>query len=117
MGVTYLTAPVTGPTGISTEVEFLIDSGAQYTLLPCDTWKDLKLEPIRTHSFRLADGTPIERELSQCQIQLSGDVMYTPVILGEPDDPQALLGAITLEEFGLMLNPFKRELVPMKMVL
>ena len=117
MGITYLTAPVTGPTGVTAEVEFLIDSGSQYTLLPYETWSDLKLKPIRTHAFRLADGTPIERQLSQCQIQLSGEVMYTPVILGEPDDPQALLGAITLEEFGLMLNPFNRALVPMKMML
>ena len=33
----------------------------------------------------------------------------------EGDEP--LLGATTLESLGLVLNPFKRELYPMRMVL
>jgi hypothetical protein len=38
------------------------------------------------------------------------------VIVGEPgDDP--LLGATTLEGFGLVLDPFRRELRPMKLPL
>ena len=38
------------------------------------------------------------------------------VILGEADD-EALLGVVTLEILGLVLNPFKRILQPMKMML
>ena len=39
---------------------------------------------------------------------------HTPVILDEPGD-EALLGNITLEILGLVLNPFTRELQPMRM--
>ena len=39
-----------------------------------------------------------------------------PVILGEPKD-EALLGSLTLEALGLVLNPFTRELMPAKLML
>jgi hypothetical protein len=38
------------------------------------------------------------------------------VIFGEETD-EPLLGATTLESLGLMLDPFKRELYPMRMML
>lgn len=117
MGVTYITATVTGPTGIKSDVRFLVDAGAQYTLLPHEVWNDIGLEAKRTERFTLVDGTLIDREISECRIELDKGEMHTPVILGHPDDEQALLGVITLEEFGLMLNPFNRELVPMKIMM
>ncbi|PIZ26181.1 MAG: aspartyl protease, partial [Chloroflexi bacterium CG_4_10_14_0_8_um_filter_57_5] len=41
---------------------------------------------------------------------------HTPVILGEPGD-EPLLGVVTLEILGLTLNPFTRQLQPMRMLL
>jgi len=117
MGVTYIEGTVQGPTGKSATVTFLIDSGAQYTLLPPDVWTGIDLSPKRTQPFRLADGSPIERSISECQITLPHGQGHTPVILGEPGDDQPLLGVVTLEELGLMLNPFNRELLPMQMML
>ena len=38
------------------------------------------------------------------------------VIFGRPGDA-ALIGAVTLEELGLMLDPLKRELRPMRLLL
>ena len=37
----------------------------------------------------------------------------TPVVLGEKED-ENLLGIVTLEIFGLILDPFKRELRPIR---
>jgi predicted aspartyl protease len=69
---------------------------------------------MEKHTFTLADGTHVERKVSECRIALNGVERHSPVILGEPgDDP--LLGAITLEVLGLVLDPFKRELRPMKL--
>ena len=39
-----------------------------------------------------------------------------PVIFGEEGD-EPLLGATTLESLGLILDPFKRRLIPMRMML
>jgi len=116
MGLTYIEGLLTGPTGKQAKVRFLVDSGATYTLVPADEWRLLELKPKRTVVFSLADGTPIERGVSECHISLPEGEGHTPVILGEPGD-EALLGAITLEELGLVLNPFTRKLQPMRMML
>jgi len=116
MGVTFIKGEVSSGKAKRAIVRFLVDSGATYTLLPESTWRSLGLKPKRTMSFSLADGTEVERSVSECHISLPQGEGHTPVILGEPGD-EALLGVITLEEFGLVLNPFNRTLQPMKSLL
>jgi clan AA aspartic protease len=116
MGVTYITGRVRGPNGVEAETNFLIDSGATYSLLPTSVWQMIQLTPKRKMQFTLADGTTVERGVSECLIQLPQGEGYTPVILGEADD-EALLGVVTLEILGLVLNPFNRTLQPMRMLL
>jgi predicted aspartyl protease len=67
-------------------------------------------------TFTLADGTMVHRRISRCYLVLPLGEDYTPVILGEPGD-QALLGVVTLEILGLVLNPFNRTLQPMRLML
>jgi clan AA aspartic protease len=114
MGLTFVDATVTGPNDKSRAVRLLVDSGASYSLLPDPVWRELELEPQETLEFILADGTTIERSASECKIRLNGKERHTPVILGEAGD-EPLLGVITLENLGLVLDPFKRTLQPMKL--
>ena len=116
MGVTYIEGTATGPTGQQATVRFLVDSGARYSLLPHDVSQMLGLMPRRRVTFTLADGTTVERAVSECHLRLPQGEGHTPVIFGEPGD-EALLGVITLEELGLVLNPFTRQLQPMRMLL
>jgi len=116
MGLVWIEGTVTGPAGIQAHTKFLVDSGATYTLLPYETWRSIGLAPKRPMRFTLADGTVIERQVSECQIALPQGDGHTPVILGEPGD-DALLGVVTLEILGLVLNPFNRTLQPMRMML
>jgi len=116
MGLTYIEGLLSGPTGKQASVKFLVDSGATYTLVPAEQARLLELQPKRSVAFSLADGTTIERQVSECHLSLPQGEGHTPVILGEPGD-EALLGAITLEELGLVLNPFTRKLQPMRMML
>jgi clan AA aspartic protease len=113
MGLTYIDGTVTGKRNKKATLRFLVDSGAMYTLLPEKDWKSIGLKPKRTMTFTLADGTDVERAISECHIALPQGEGHTPVILGEPGD-EALLGAVTLEEFGLVLDPFKRTLRAMR---
>lgn len=116
MGVTYVDGVVEGPTGAQESLRFLVDSGASYTLVPHGIWQRLELTPRRSMMFTLADGTAIERSIAECYIRLPQGEGHTPVILGEPGD-EALLGVVTLEILGLVLNPFNRTLQPMRMML
>lgn len=116
VGMTHVEGTVTGPGGRRATVLFLVDSGATYTLLPHQIWQSLGLSATRTAAFSLADGSTIERRVSECHISLPQGQGHTPVILGEPGD-EALLGTVTLEILGLVLNPFTRQLQPMRLML
>jgi predicted aspartyl protease len=107
------TVAAPGPAGERIPVNLLVDSGAQYTVLPYEIWHRLGLIPKRGLKFVLADGSHMERTLSECHIQLPQGDGHTPVVLGKPGD-LALLGVITLEALGFVLNPFDRSIRPME---
>ncbi len=116
MGLTYIEGTVTGPNGKQATVRFLVDSGASYTLLPRKVWRGIELKAMESVQCVLADGTTVERKVSECLIDLPQGRRHTPVMLGEKGDA-ALLGTVTLEILGLILNPFTRRLQPMRMML
>lgn len=100
----------------SADVEFLVDSGAVYSLVPGKILDELGIEPYKEMSFSLADGTTIKRKISSAYFEFEGEGGPAPVIYGEDGDT-ALLGVTTLESIGLVLNPFTRTLHPMRMLL
>ncbi len=83
---------------------------------PLEAWQAIGLKPVRRIQCVLADGATIERDVSECQLSLPQGSAHTPVILGQAED-EPLLGAVTLEILGLVLNPFQRSLQPMRMML
>ena len=98
------------------EVEFLVDSGVVYSLVPGKILDELGIEPYKEMSFSLADGTTINRRISSAYFEFEGEGGPAPVVYGEVGDT-ALLGATTLESIGLVLNPFTRTLHPMRMLM
>ena len=114
MGLTYVDGIARGAGGQEESVRFMVDSGAKYTLLPREVWQVLELQPSREMTFVLADGSTIDRGISECYLVLPQGQSHSPVILGEEGD-DALLGVVTLEILGLVLNPFNRTLQPMRM--
>ena len=116
MGLTFIEGLAHGPSGLEETVNFLVDSGAGYSLLPDRVWQSLGLEPTREERFVLADGTVVSRNVSFCYMVLPQGEGYSPVVLGEVGDDQALLGAVTLENLGLVLNPFSRTPHPMRLL-
>ena len=97
-------------------VRFLIDSGAVYSLVPSPTLRRLGIRPHRKVEFNLADGSMITRQVGDAYFEFQGTGGAAPVIFGEKGD-EPLLGATTLESLGLVLDPFKRRLLPMRMLL
>ena len=118
MGLTYVDGHVQRPQRRqrARRVRFLVDSGAVYSVLRRADWHALRLKPERELDFVLADGTTLTRGVSECTFEIEGRRATSPVVLGETED-EALLGAVTLETLGLMLNPLTRTLQPMRLVL
>jgi aspartyl protease family protein len=118
LGMTFIASTVRRPDrrGRGVRVRLVVDSGAVYSVLPEPAWKRLRLRRTRRAQFSLADGTVIERGVSRCTFEIAGVSETSPVVLGGPRDAP-LLGMVTLEALGLMLNPLTRELLPMKLLL
>lgn len=118
MGLTHVSVKVGNPANgrRAEEVRCLVDSGAIYSLIPRAVLKRLGIKPHSTREFVLANGDVIRRRLATATFEFEGRRGDSMVVVGEPgDDP--LLGATTLEGFGLVLDPFRRELRPMQLPL
>jgi predicted aspartyl protease len=100
----------------SAEVNFLVDSGAVYSLVPGKILDELDIEPHRNMIFSLADGSKMERKVCIAYFEYEGEGGSAPVGYGEEGD-EPLLGATTSASLGLVLNPFTRTLHPMRMLM
>jgi clan AA aspartic protease len=98
------------------EVNFLVDSGAVYSLVPGKILDELEIEPYKEMSFSLADGSVLKGRVCSAYFEFEGEGGPAPVVYGEEGD-EPLLGATTLESLGLVLNPFTRTLHPMRMLM
>ena len=118
MGLTVLTIEVANPAAPERRVavEFLVDSGAVYSFVPRDVLDRLGIEPHGRERFRLADGSAIERDRGDAVFVYGERRGAAPVIFGEPGDA-TLLGAVTLESLGLVLDAIRRDLRPLPMVI
>ena len=118
MGLTVLEIEVGNPANpeVTQTVEFLIDSGAVYSVVPTPILESLNIKPLVDETFRLADGSKIVRKKGIALFKRGDRIGGADVIFGEEDD-STLLGALTLESLGLALDPLKRKLTPLPMIL
>jgi clan AA aspartic protease len=118
MGLTVLEVEVANPANpqVTEKIEFLIDSGAIYSVVPAPILDKLGIKPLSQQEFRLADGTKIVRNKGVAVFKYGDRIGGADVIFGEEDD-SVLLGAFSLEALGLSLDPLKRELTPLPMIL
>ncbi len=94
-------------------VDALVDTGATYTQLPESLLRSLGIVPLGNLSFRLANGQSVMRDVSEAPMRIGDMVRTSPVIFGD-DDSDALLGAVTLEIFGLGVDPVNQRLIPVE---
>ena len=118
MGLTVLEVEVGNPSDplVTDKVEFQIDSGAIYSVVPAAILERLGIRPITEQQFRLADGSKMVRKKGIALFRHDERVGGADVIFGEAGD-STLLGAFTLEALGLSLDPLRRELKPMVLAL
>ena len=118
MGLTFLEVEVGNPANpaVTEKVEFLIDSGAIYSVVPTPILNRLGIKPIAEQEFILANGAKIVRKKGIALFKYGERIGGADVIFGEEED-SVLLGVFSLEALGLVLDPLRRELKPLPMVL
>jgi predicted aspartyl protease len=63
--------------------------------------------------FETADGRVIVRDVTVARARLDGQTLPTLVVIADPGD-SALLGVVTLEEFGLGVHTVNQKLQPVR---
>ncbi len=118
MGLTHIRAGVANPARPTktVKVKLLVDSGAIYSVIPSTTLRRLRIEPHSERSFMLADGTEITCRIGDATFIIDGNRGASPVIFGEKGD-SALLGIVSLEALGFTLDPIRRVLRPLPLIL
>lgn len=118
MGLTYIEANISNPVRAkkSARLKFLVDSGAVYSVAPASVLRKLGIKPRSRRTFILADGSQVTRRMGEVLFRFDGHEGTSPVIFGTRDD-SILLGTVSLEVLGFFLDPLKRELRPLPMLL
>lgn len=98
------------------QVDCLVDSGAVHTVLPRDLLSALGIAPFTEDTYCMANGQLIRRQRGTAHFRYGETRGGADVVFGEPGDAN-LVGVTTLESLGLALDPFRRELKPMPMLL
>ena len=118
MGLTYLDLEVANiaKPDVREKLRFLVDSGAVYSVIPTPVLEKLGIEELDEQEFPLANGEKIVRKKGGALFRYGKRVGVADVVFGEEGDA-TLLGMLTLEGLGLALDPLKRELRELPMML
>ena len=100
-----------GNGGAAQWVEALVDTGATFTVLPDSVLRErVGVSPKGHMRFTFADGREALLPVGEAVLHIDGEEATNRVVFGEED--QYLLGATTLEVFGLIADTSRHELVP-----
>ena len=115
MGLTYAKMKIRKAYGSKKWIEerLLVDSGAIYTVIPSEKLSKLGIVAHSEEEFELADGEGIKRKVGDAHYEYKGRKGAAPVVFGEKGDSK-LLGILTIEALGLVLDPLRRELKPLE---
>jgi clan AA aspartic protease len=108
MGLTFIEATIANPAKPrrTARVKFLVDSGAAYSVVPASVLRRVGIKPRTTRRFILADGSTVTRRMGEALFRFDNQEGTSPVIFGQKDD-SVLLGSVSLEVLGFILDPLK----------
>ena len=105
MGAFSVVMEVGDPTG-ERVVPFrgLVDTGSTLTSLPESLLNSLGVVPRHRAEFELADDSTVEYDVGNANIRYNGRTVANPVVF-TPDERGPIIGAVTLETLGLVVDP------------
>ena len=114
MGMFTVPVEISNPWGGgAASIEPVVDTG--FSVMPASLLKSLGLEPVEQDEFMLANGEIRVYSVGEARFKINGRERTTPVVFG--DDGVFLLGAVTLQSFGLVADTNEHRLVPARLLL
>ena len=114
MGTFHINIELGNPSGSGYRtVSALVDTGASHTAIPASMLRELEVIPHTKGMFRLADGRTLDLDIGQTWVRLYGVAQMTLVVFAS-EDTIPVLGAVTLEEFRLGVDPVSQKLIPVE---
>jgi predicted aspartyl protease len=101
-----------GPTGVTVDIELLVDTGATLLVVPAAVAEHLGLVARRSQAVVIAGGQRTTWPVAEVRLAIEDAEITTPCFLA-PDGP-ALLGAVALESLFLAVDPVAKRLVPVE---
>jgi clan AA aspartic protease len=101
---------------LKAELEFIVDTGAIYTVIPKSIAERLRLKELGRRKFKTADRSVVEFPVSEAYITINGEGVTSLVAIADERTP-ILLGVTTLELLGLQVDPVSGKLVPRELMI
>jgi len=98
------------------ELEFIVDTGAIYTVIPKSVADRLRLKETGRRKFKIANGDVVEYPVSEAYIIVKGEGVTSVVAIADEKTP-LLLGVTTLELLGLKVDPITGKLTPLELMI
>lgn len=98
-----------------TTVSALVDTGATNSMLPSGLLRQLGIGPVETRFARVARGRRVELQTAWARFAVQGRNAVARVAFGP--DGQYLLGATTLEDLALVVDPVDQRLIEQETLL
>jgi predicted aspartyl protease len=110
MGLFAVRTTLIGPTGLTEDLDLLVDTGATFSLIPTAVANRLGLRVRRQQPVLIAGGRRDVWPVAEVRMAVEGrdDV---PTLCFVTDAGPMLLGAMTLESLCLAVDPVGRRLV------
>lgn len=105
MGLTHVTVKLRNPRSTdSFTAKFLVDTGALDSMAPASTLRNIGIEPVGKNLYELANGELQEYEYGIVEISVMDEITAGNILFG-PENTEPLLGVITLQSAGFIVDP------------
>lgn len=113
MGTFYADALLAAPQNPERRepIKLLVDTGSTYTWIAGALLRALSVAPTERRRVVTIEGQVAERDAAEVLITLEGRTLHTLCLFADAGDLD-VLGAYTLEGFGLGVDPVQRKLIP-----
>jgi predicted aspartyl protease len=88
----------------SYNADFLVDTGAMDSMAPASELRKIGIFPVGKRVYEFANGDVEEYEHGLAQVSFMNEITWTDIIFG-PENSEPILGVITLEIAGFIVDP------------